>query len=100
MLPWDQIIIRRKERPMTERSDNPDETPEPPTLDPGPEKTSGASVPGERVQLGVRIEKRMAKVLKALAEYQDRSLGELLESIVLHAFEGACAFTEETLQAI
>ena len=42
----------------------------------------------ERVQTGVRIEKRMLKVLKALAEYLDISLGDLLEGIVLHAFEG------------
>jgi predicted DNA-binding ribbon-helix-helix protein len=42
----------------------------------------------ERVQTGVRIEKRMLKVLKALAEYLDMSLGDLLEGIVLHAFEG------------
>jgi hypothetical protein len=42
----------------------------------------------KRVQTGVRIEKRMLKVLKALAEYLDISLGDLLEGIVLHAFEG------------
>ena len=41
----------------------------------------------ERVQSGVRMEKRMVKVLKALAEYHDVSLGDLLEGIVLHAFE-------------
>lgn len=45
-------------------------------------------IPVERVQLGVRIEKRMMKVLKGLAEYYDVSLGTLLEGIVLHAFEG------------
>jgi Rho termination factor, RNA-binding domain/Clp amino terminal domain, pathogenicity island component len=56
--------------------------------------------PMERIQLGVRIEKRMAKVLKATAEYLDRSLGELLETIVLHAFEGSRPFTEKTLAAI
>ena len=42
----------------------------------------------ERVQTGVRIEKRMLKVLKGLAEYLDLSLGDLLEGIVLHAFDG------------
>ena len=42
----------------------------------------------ERVQTGVRIEKRMLKVLKALAEYLDMSLGDLLEGIVLHAIDG------------
>jgi hypothetical protein len=54
----------------------------------------------ERVQTGVRIEKRMLKVLKALAEYLDISLGDLFEGIVLHAFEGKCAFDAETLQRI
>jgi hypothetical protein len=54
----------------------------------------------ERVQTGVRVEKRMLKVLKALAEYLDVSLGDLLEGIVLHAFEGTCAFNAETLQRI
>ena len=54
----------------------------------------------ERVQTGVRIEKRMLKVLKALAEYFDLSLGDLLEGIVLHAFEGKCAFDADILQRI
>jgi hypothetical protein len=54
----------------------------------------------ERVQTGVRIEKRLLKVLKALAEYHDMSLGDLLEGIVLHAFDGKCAFAKESLQRI
>ena len=54
----------------------------------------------ERVQTGVRIEKRMLKVLKALAEYYDLSLGDLLEGIVLHMFEGKCAFDEAALKRI
>jgi len=54
----------------------------------------------ERVQTGVRIEKRMLKVLKALAEYFDISLGDLLEGIVLHAFEGKSPFHEETQEMI
>lgn len=41
----------------------------------------------ERVQLGVRMEKSMVKVLKGLAEFQGISLGQLLEKIVLHSFE-------------
>jgi hypothetical protein len=41
----------------------------------------------ERVQLGVRMERRIVKVLKGLAEYSDISLGQLLEKIVLHSFE-------------
>jgi predicted DNA-binding ribbon-helix-helix protein len=54
----------------------------------------------ERVQTGVRIEKRMLKVLKALAEYFELSLGDLLEGIVLHAFEGKSAFDEQTREQI
>ena len=57
-------------------------------------------IPVERVQLGVRMEKRMTKVLKGLAEYHDISLGDLLEGIVLHAFENKTPFSEETLQRI
>lgn len=53
-----------------------------------------------RVQTGVRIEKRLLKVLKALAEYLDISLGDLLEGIVLHAFEGKAPFVDSTLQKI
>jgi hypothetical protein len=53
-----------------------------------------------RVQTGVRIEQRMLKVLKGLAEYLDMSLGDLLEGIVLHAFEGKAPFGEESLEVI
>src|SRR5437764_12592767 len=54
----------------------------------------------ERVQTGVRMEKRLVKVLKALAELYDISLGDLLEGIVLHAFEGKSPFSEATLKKI
>lgn len=54
----------------------------------------------ERVQTGVRIEKRMLKVLKALAEYLDISLGDLLEGIVLHAFESKTPFSDDVLGRI
>ena len=55
----------------------------------------------QRVQTGIRLEKRLLKVLKALAEYFDMTLGDLLEGIVLHAFEGKSAFTsEKTLEAL
>ena len=54
----------------------------------------------ERVQTGVRMEKRLLKVLKALAEYHDMALGDLLEGIVLHAFDGKCAFAAANLQRI
>jgi hypothetical protein len=65
-----------------------------------PTDASSIPAPIERVQTGVRMEKRMLKVLKALAEYHDFSLGELLEGIVLHAFENKPPFTPETLQKI
>jgi hypothetical protein len=54
----------------------------------------------ERVQTGVRMEKRLLKVLKALAEYYDLSLGDLLEGIVLHAFDGKVPFGPESLARI
>jgi len=54
----------------------------------------------ERVQTGVRIEKRLLKVLKGLAELKDMSLGDLLEGIVLHTFEGKTPFSKETLEQI
>lgn len=50
----------------------------------------------ERVQTGVRIEKRLLKVLKAIAQHGDMTLGDLLEGIVLHAFEGKAPFGAET----
>ena len=54
----------------------------------------------ERVQTGVRLEKRLLKVLKAIAEYKDMSLGDLLEGIALHAFEGKLPFEGKTLEDI
>jgi hypothetical protein len=54
----------------------------------------------ERVQTGVRMEKRLLKVLKGFAEYKDMTLGDLLEGIVLHAFDGKCPFGRESLTRI
>jgi hypothetical protein len=54
----------------------------------------------KRVQTGVRIEARTLKVLKGLAEYLDLSLGELLEGVILHAFEGRAPFSAATLERI
>ncbi len=53
-----------------------------------------------RVQTGVRLEARLLKVLKALAELKDLSLGDLLEGITLHALEGRAPFAEDTLKQI
>jgi hypothetical protein len=50
-----------------------------------------------RVQVGARMEKRVVKVLKGLAQYLDLSLGDLLEGMALHAFEGKPAFSARTL---
>jgi hypothetical protein len=54
----------------------------------------------ERIQTGVRLERRIVKVLKALAEYKNLTLGDLLEGIVLHTFEGKTPFGAETLRKI
>ena len=53
-----------------------------------------------RTQTGVRLESRLLKVLKALATELDMSLGDLLEGIVLHAFEGKAPFSAATLRKI
>ena len=65
-----------------------------------PIQPDGDRVTVERTQTGVRIEKRVLKVLKAVAEYHDISLGDLLEGIVLHAFEGKTPFSAATLERI
>ncbi len=54
----------------------------------------------ERVQTGVRMEKRLLKVLKGLAEFHDISLGDLIEGIVLHAFDGKVPFGDASLERI
>lgn len=54
----------------------------------------------DRIQTGVRIERRIVKVMKALAERLDMSLGELVEGVMLHAFEGKTPFGPETLVRI
>jgi hypothetical protein len=64
------------------------------------EKHDREPVVVERVQTGVRLEKRMLKVLKAIAEQKDMTLGDLLEGIVLHAFEGKAPFSAQTLKEI
>ena len=54
----------------------------------------------ERIQTGVRIEKRLLKVLKGLAEHLDISLGDLIEGMSLHCFENRAPFSEDTLKKI
>ena len=77
MVPWYHVVMPRRSTPA-----------------------SSEPVRIERVQTGVRLEKRLLKVLKALAEYHDMSLGDLIEGIVLHAFDGKLAFTSAGLERI
>jgi hypothetical protein len=60
----------------------------------------GTMIEIERIQTGVRMEKRLLKVLKGFAELKDITLGDLLEGIVLHAFEGKTPFGKESLTQI
>jgi len=46
------------------------------------------------------MEPRLLKVLKALAEYLDLSLSELLELVALQAFEPGAGFSSGTLRRI
>jgi len=71
------------------------------TSRPRPHKRRGGHrLEVQRVQTGVRMEKRILKVLKALAEYHDITLGDLLEGIVLHAFDGKLPFDETNRRRI
>ncbi|MFY0660228.1 MAG: hypothetical protein JXR15_07025 [Shimia sp.] len=52
----------------------------------------------ERVQTGLRLEKRLLKVMKGLAEHLDMSTAELVEGVMLHALDGKAPFSQQTLQ--
>jgi len=54
----------------------------------------------DRVQTGVRLERRLLKVMKGVAELKDISLGDLIEGVMLHAFEGKAPFGAATLEQI
>ena len=54
----------------------------------------------KRTQTGVRIEQSTLKVLKGLAAHLEMGLGDLIEGIVLHAFEGKAPFEKTTLKHI
>jgi hypothetical protein len=54
----------------------------------------------ERVQTGLRLEKRLLKVMKGLAEHLEMPVAELVEGMALHAFEGKAPFSDDTLQKI
>ena len=66
------------------------------TMVPQPERSREI----QRVQTGIRIEKRLLKVLKAVAELKDMAVGDLLEGILLHVFEGKTPFSEASLRQI
>lgn len=63
-------------------------------------KSPASRQPVERIQTGIRLEKRILKVLKGVAEYHDMYLGDLLEGICLHVFENKTPFDEPTLKRI
>jgi hypothetical protein len=65
-----------------------------------PPKPAARQLLVERVQTGVRMEKRLLKVLRAFADYHDMTLGDLLEGIVLHTFDGKCPFGAASLLKI
>ena len=65
-----------------------------------PPKKASKRTTVSRTQTGVRIESRILKVLKAMAEYHDISLGDLIEGICLHVFEGKLPFSATSLEAI
>lgn len=56
--------------------------------------------PVDRVQTGVRLERRLLKVMKGVAELHDISLGDLIEGVMLHAFEGKAPFGAQTLERV
>jgi hypothetical protein len=59
--------------------------------------TPSVRPPVTRVQTGVRLEKRLLKVTKALADSLDLTLGDLLEGVLLHVLEGKAPFGPATL---
>jgi len=65
-----------------------------------PKPATLGKVAVERIQTGIRLEKRLVKVLKGLAEHKDMSLGELIELISIHALEREHAFSASSLPLI
>ena len=60
----------------------------------------GIGKPGKGALTSMHPQHLLSTVLKALAEYHDITLGDLLEGVVLHAFDGKCAFTKDSLRVI
>ncbi len=59
-----------------------------------PAKPVRKSPEAARALVGIRVEPALIKVLKGIAELRDRTLGELVEEIVISAMEGGCAFAD------
>jgi uncharacterized glyoxalase superfamily protein PhnB len=51
----------------------------------------------QRVEVPVRLERRLAAVLEDLAARKGLAIGELLEDLLLHAFEGATTLSRADL---
>lgn len=62
--------------------------------------TSRKSIKIERVQTGIRLEKKLLKVLKGLAEHRDVSVGQMLELILMHSFENRSCFSKAGLETV
>lgn len=54
----------------------------------------------EKTQTGVRMSTPLLKTLRALADYKDMSLGDLLEAMLLHGLDNKAPFSRETLKVI
>ena len=61
---------------------------------------AGSPLPIERVDVRVRLEKRLAALLGDLAVHKRMSVGEVLEEMILHTNEGAGPHTKTTLRHI
>ena len=61
---------------------------------------AGAPIPIERVDVPVRLEKRLAALLQDLATHKRMSVSSCLEEILLHTNEGVGPHTQTTIQYI
>ncbi|MGD1149415.1 MAG: hypothetical protein ABR961_15860 [Thermoanaerobaculaceae bacterium] len=91
---WPRAGVKQRDEPQGR---------EPTVTEPRTDRKAGRTlepIPVERVQTGVRLEKRLLKVLKTIAEYHDITLGDLIEGIVLHVFDGKLPFDKADLGRI
>jgi len=54
----------------------------------------------DRVQVNVRMNRRLVKVLRGAAEYFDMPFSALLENIAVTALDGQCPFDPDSLKRI